>query len=110
MHTVDIGYCDNAGDIEFWAKLSLYPIINFLMKFGCKIGPNVSQVPNSTTISLSDVHARYASCGHFVSELGPSALGWEKSYLIFDICGITTHIVHHMLLTLSYSESQSDCS
>ena len=74
MHTVDIGYCDNAGDIEFWAKLSLYPIINFLMKFGCKIGPNVSQVPNSTTISLSDVHAptRVADTSCPNSDLRPS--------------------------------------
>ena len=25
--TVHIGYSDNPGDMEFWAKLSLYPII-----------------------------------------------------------------------------------
>ena len=40
-YTVDIGYSGNAGDIDFWAKLSisnisLYPIIDFTKSYGEK--------------------------------------------------------------------------
>ena len=48
---------------------------------------------------------RYASCGHEVSRT--RALGPRYGKVTSDICGITfltTHI-HHMLLTMSYSES-----
>ena len=50
------------------------------------------------------VLACYAGCGHFVSAL---RLGKSEKPLIFYICGITffTTQIHHMLLTISYSES-----
>ena len=47
----------------------------------------------NTAVNLIENNARsaclrYAGCKHFVSALGPSALGWGKTYLGFYKLGI----------------------